>query len=117
MVSVEDLFDQSFVAQVKNDLLEECQQFGQVVSLEIPKPLFHLEQKDESVKIAEKYQALANSESALVSRAHGKVYVKFGELIAAKQARYGLSGRTYNGSTVVASFYPEHLFDQNELNL
>ena len=111
MVSVEDLFDQSFVAQVKNDLLEECQQFGQVVSLEIPKPLFHLEQKDDSVKIAEKYQALANSESALVSRAHGKVYVKFSELIAAKQARYGLSGRTYNGRTVVASFYPEHLFD------
>ena len=53
----------------------------------------------------------------MASRAHGKIYVKFGELIAAKQARYGLSGRTYNGRTVVASFYPEHLFDQKELNL
>ena len=88
-----------------------------MLSLEIPKPLFHLELKDENATLAEKYEALAKSESALVSRAHGKVYVKFGELIAAKQARYGLSGRTYNGRTVVASFYPEHLFDQKELNL
>jgi len=67
--------------------------------------------------VAELYQALAKSEAALVSRAHGKIYVKFSELIAAKQARYGLSGRTYNGRTVIGSFYPEHLFDQKELNL
>ena len=46
MVSIEDLFDQSFVAQVKNDLLEECQQFGEVVGLEFPTPLFHLGLRD-----------------------------------------------------------------------
>ena len=50
-----------------------------------------------------------------MSRAHGKIFVKFSEEIAAKQARYSMSGRTYDGRTVVGSFYPEHLFDKNEL--
>lgn len=60
---------------------------------------------------------MAKSETGLVSQAHGKIYIKFSDHIAAKQARYALSGRTYNGRTVVASFYPEHLFEKKELNL
>jgi hypothetical protein len=47
----------------------------------------------------------------------GKIFVKFNHIIAAKQARYKLSGRKYNGRTVVVSFYPEHYFDINEFSI
>ena len=67
--------------------------------------------------LSESFKKLFLKEAALASRAHGKIFVEFTEPIAAKQARYALSGRTYNGRTVVGAFYPEHLFDQGELNL
>jgi len=33
-------------------------------------------------------------------------------VVAAKQARNALSGRKYNGRTVVSSFYPEQYYDE-----
>lgn len=116
MMSVEDLFDRSHIETISQDVLKECNNFGTVVAMEIPAPQFHLTLKNESDEALEgdrgkHYKALASGEVGLVSRAHGKIFVKFGCQIAAKQARYGLSGRTYNGRTVVGSFYPEHLFD------
>ena len=60
---------------------------------------------------------LTQAKAALISHAHGKVFIQFNHVVAAKQARYAISGRSYNGRTVVASFYPEHLFDMGELNL
>ena len=52
-----------------------------------------------------------------VSPAVGKIFVKFENLVAAKQARFRLSGRQYNNRTVVASFYPEHYFDIGEFGI
>ena len=43
--------------------------------------------------------------------------MKFESVLAAKKARYRLSGRQYNGRTVVASFYPEHYFDIGEFSI
>ena len=65
----------------------------------------------------EQFDALRSEETALVSHAHGKVFIKFNHVVAAKQARYAISGRSYNGRTVVGAFYPEHLYDRGELNL
>lgn len=86
-----------------------------MIAIDIPKPMIHLTPRTEEIE--EKYQAIAKGEDALVSRAHGKIFIKFSQIIAAKKARYMLSGRTYNGRTVAGAFYPEHLFDRNELNL
>jgi hypothetical protein len=47
----------------------------------------------------------------------GKLFVKFSTVLSAKKARYSLSGREYNGRTVVASFYPEHYFDIKEFSI
>ena len=85
--------------------------------MQIPSPLFHLQTRDGVTLEEESHKQLAEGEVGLVSRAHGKIFVKFVQEVTAKQARYGLSGRTYNGRTVVGAFYPEHLFDQGEFNL
>jgi len=82
-----------------------------VLKIEIPSPIEQFSRQDPTAPIDPKFEELANGETTLVSRGHGKIFVKFSQHIAAKQARYGLSGRTYNGRTVVTAFYPEHLFD------
>ncbi len=47
----------------------------------------------------------------------GKIFVKFSHIIAAKQARFRISGRKYNRRTVVGAFYPEYYFDAKEFNV
>ena len=36
MLRVPDLFDPEFIDEVKNDLLQECKPYGDVVSIEVP---------------------------------------------------------------------------------
>ncbi len=85
MISIEDLFDPTYLNEVKQDLLTECQKFGEVIDLKVPSPLFHFALKDDDPeKVEEKYQGLAKSETGLVSRAHGKIFIKFSDQIAAK---------------------------------
>ena len=42
MISLEDLFDTGVLESVKQDIIDESRGFGEVLSLEIPSPLFHL---------------------------------------------------------------------------
>jgi hypothetical protein len=39
MIRVEELFDDQEIEAVKNDLIQECKTFGDIISIEIPKPL------------------------------------------------------------------------------
>lgn len=95
MISYEDLADEDEIIHVKDDILEECKQYGEIISIEIPRP----------------------DDSGLSTFGVGKIFVKFNHIIAAKQARYRMSGRRYNGRTVVVSFYPEHYFDIKEFSI
>lgn len=92
---MEDLFDEEEIVQTKDDLLQECKNFGDIISIEIPRP----------------------DENGNASYGVGKIFVKFNHIVAAKQARYKLGGRKYNGRTVVISFYPEHYFDIKEFTI
>ena len=126
MLSIEDLFDHEEITQVRNDVLQLCQTYGEVLAIEIPLPLrggskeLTMKQglnEDMLQDRGEKFDALMSGETALVSHANTKIFVKFNHVVAAKQARYTISGRTYNGRTVVGAFYPEHLYDRGEFNL
>lgn len=95
MISVEDLFEEEEIIHVKDDLLQECKNYGEIISIEIPRP----------------------DDQGHATLGVGKIFVKFNHIVAAKQARYRLSGRKYNGRTVVVSFYPEHYFDIKEFSI
>lgn len=95
MISYEDLFEEDEIIQVKDDILTECKSYGEIISIEIPRP----------------------DENGVATYGVGKIFVKFNHIIAAKQARYRMSGRKYNGRTVVVSFYPEHYFDIKEFSI
>jgi len=39
MISPADLFDAEEIFRVKDDLVQECQQYGEILALEIPRPV------------------------------------------------------------------------------
>jgi splicing factor U2AF subunit len=95
MISPSDLFDEDEIVFVKDDLINECKNYGEIISVEIPKP----------------------DEKGMCTYGVGKIFVKFNHIVAAKQARHKLGGRKYNGRTAVVSFYPEHYFDIKEFSI
>lgn len=93
MASPEDLLDDEFYHNLVEDVQQECLTFGSIEKIEIPRP---------------------HKKTGICCSAVGKVFVKFHYERPAKQARYKLNGRTYNGRTVIASFFTEEEFMKKE---
>lgn len=93
MLTAQDLFEEEDYQEFHTDIWQECQAFGAVEEVIVPRP---------------------NLISMDVYSNVGKVYVKFFDFVAAKRARRTLTGRTYSNRTVCASFYPEADFN-NEI--
>ena len=103
MVSPEDLMSDEFYKDLFEDVkfvsffsnffqdLKECENFGSMEHLEIPRP---------------------DKKTGSCTGDVGKVFVKFHYIRSAKRAQYKLNGRPYNRRTCVASFYPEDAFDK-----
>ena len=81
MVTQEELADDETYADIVLDTKEECEKFGEIKALEIPRPV-------------------EGKENPSV----GKVYVLFDTKEACTQARQALHGRAFDGRTVFASF-------------
>ncbi len=62
MISVEDLNEEDEIYKVKDDILTECKSYGEIISIEIPRPDDH----------------------GIASFGVGKIFVKFNHIIAAK---------------------------------
>jgi hypothetical protein len=76
----------------QEDVNDECNNYGTVRAIVIPRP------SGSSVDDEEK--------------SVGNIFVSFTSPEAATKAKNALSGRTYDGKSVVAVFYPEKLFEQ-----
>ncbi|MES1902691.1 MAG: U2 small nuclear RNA auxiliary factor 2, partial [Paramarteilia canceri] len=83
MVASEDLNNDSDYEDIYEDIKEECEKFGEVVSLEIPRPREGIEDVP----------------------GLGKVFVEFRTLDESKKALENLSGRKFDENIVVISFF------------
>jgi splicing factor U2AF subunit len=91
MTTPEDLADSELYQELKEDVLDECNNYGQVVSTVIPR-------------------GVANGGDPADEGAVGFIFVEFTSSDGAVKARKAVNGRTFNGNTVAAHFYPEGLF-------
>jgi len=62
MISKEDLFEEDEIVRIKDDLLQELKIYGEIISIEIPKP----------------------DEKGTCTYGVGKIFVKFNHIVAAK---------------------------------
>jgi splicing factor U2AF 65 kDa subunit len=85
MVTGDDLMDADEYDDILQDVKEECDQYGKVLDLQIPRPLGR------------------SGEGPGV----GKVFVRFETQDDCAAAVKGIAGRKFQDRTVVASYYPE----------
>lgn len=71
--------------EIRDDVQEECQKYGKIVSVKIPRPVG------------------GSRQSAGV----GKIYVKFEAPESATKALQALAGRKFSDRTVVTTYFPE----------
>ena len=76
--------------------LKLAMEYGEVYSVEIPRP---------------------NTLTGVCTVGVGKAFIKFTTLISAKKFRLDVSGKVYNNRIVICSFYPEKYFDTQEFDV
>jgi RNA recognition motif-containing protein len=93
MTTDEDLEDDEAFDEMQEDVGDECNNYGTVRSIVIPRPM--------------PGEAAVERET----RGVGLIFVSFTSPEGASRARNAVNGRTFNGRKVVAVFYPEKLFE------
>ena len=81
--------DASRVTEICEDVRDECQKYGQILELKVPRPVGGSRQ----------------------STGVGKIYVKFDSPESATKAFKALAGRKFADRTVVATYFPEENFE------
>jgi splicing factor U2AF 65 kDa subunit len=73
------------MAEIKEDIHEECSKFGKILDVKIPRPVG------------------GSRQSAGV----GKIFVKYEDKESTKKALQALAGRKFADRTVVTTYFPE----------
>lgn len=89
MVTAEELIDNDDYEEICEDVQDECQKFGKVEALKVPRP----------------------SGGSRQSAGVGKIFVKFDTKESAKKALNALAGRKFADRTVVTTYFPEENFE------
>jgi splicing factor U2AF subunit len=91
MVTPEELRDEEEYEDILEDIKEECNKYGVVRSVEIPRPI-------EGVDVP----------------GCGKVFVEFNSIIDCQKAQQSLTGRKFNNRVVVTSYFDPDKYHRRE---
>jgi splicing factor U2AF 65 kDa subunit len=72
-------------AEICEDIMEECQKYGKIIEMKIPRP----------------------SGGSRQSAGVGKIYLKYEDAESAKKALEALAGRKFADRTVVSTYFDE----------
>ncbi|KAL6304612.1 hypothetical protein BKA93DRAFT_733086 [Sparassis latifolia] len=103
MIVPEDLVDDQEYADVYDDIMEECSNYGAVEDLRIPRPM-----KRDKARWGE-----GGPDSALTAQRAdeaagvGRVYVKYHDASSAGKALKALAGRSFAGRSIIATLLSE----------
>lgn len=89
MVTAEELIDNDDYEEIQEDVREECEKYGKVLEMKIPRPTGGSRQ----------------------SNGVGKIFVKFDTPESAGKALRALAGRKFADRTVVATYFSEENFE------
>ncbi|GFP97388.1 splicing factor u2af large subunit a [Phtheirospermum japonicum] len=84
-VTTDELMDDGEYEEILEDMKEECQKFGELIDVVIPRPI----------------------PNAAHSEAIGKVFLEYSDTAGCTKAKTALGGRKFGGNSVVALYYPE----------
>ena len=91
MVVPEELVDEEEYEDILEDIREECGRFGEVRSIEIPRPV-----------------------SGVDVLGCGKVFIEFGTSMECQKAQHALTGRKFSNRVVVTSYFDPDKYHRRE---
>jgi splicing factor U2AF subunit len=91
MVSPDELRDEEEYEDIVDDIRDECNKYGVVRSIEIPRPI-------EGVEVP----------------GLGKVFVEFNTVADCQKAQQALAGRKFSNRVVVTSYYDPDRYHRRE---
>ncbi|KAG8527040.1 uncharacterized protein KY384_008469 [Bacidia gigantensis] len=91
MVTPEELMDGEEYEEICEDIKEECEKYGAVLEMKVPRP----------------------SGGSRQSNGVGKIYVKYDTPESARKALQALAGRKFADRTVVTTYFSEESFEVN----
>ncbi|KAL8937560.1 MAG: hypothetical protein Q9211_003621 [Gyalolechia sp. 1 TL-2023] len=91
MVTAEELIDNEDYQEICEDVKEECEKYGEVLEMKIPRP----------------------SGGSRQSNGVGKIFVKYDNAESARKALQALAGRKFADRTVVTTYFSEENFEVN----
>ncbi|KAK4930969.1 hypothetical protein LTR66_016066 [Elasticomyces elasticus] len=91
MVTPEELIDNDDYEEICEDIMEECQKYGKITEMKIPRPAGGSRQ----------------------SNGVGKIFLKYADTSSAKTALQSLAGRKFADRTVVSTYFDEASFEVN----
>ena len=106
MVAAEELQDDEEYQDIVDDITDECNKFGAVEGVRIPRPVARKQKKgwaQETMTATEADQNRKMDEANGV----GRVYVMFTSVDGAKKAMDALGGRQFGGRTILVASVPE----------
>lgn len=89
MVTAEELMDSEEYEEICEDIKEECQKFGKLIDLKVPRP----------------------SGGSRQTAGVGKIFVRFDTLQASETALKSLAGRKFADRTVVCTYFSEENYE------
>lgn len=115
MVTPDDLVDDQEYTDIYSDVKEECENFGAVEDLRIPRPV----KKDKSRWVPGESGQQANIDAHRIDEAAGvgRVYVKFYQSQSAADALKSLAGRSFAGRSIIATLLSEDSQTTPPLNI
>ncbi|KAJ7672643.1 hypothetical protein B0H17DRAFT_1208678 [Mycena rosella] len=105
MVTPDDLTNDDDFGDLYDDVKEECENFGVVEDLRIPRPV----KKDKSKWAPGDGGQMAAQDAVRIDEAAGvgRVYVKYDDAASAGRALKGLAGRSFAGRSIIATILSE----------
>lgn len=91
MVTAEELIDNEDYQEICEDVKEECEKYGEILEMKIPRP----------------------SGGSRQSNGVGKIFVKYDNADSARKALQALAGRKFADRTVVTTYFSEENFEVN----
>lgn len=112
LMSVEDLTDNNRYNEILEEVTYECEKFGKVLKVVIPKPdPKYMVTKRLTIQVRKPEDNGGADEAKEAMRGVGKAFVKFDSPEACRTALERLGGRKFNDRTVLAAFYWEYGID------
>lgn len=115
MVTPDDLVDDQEYSEIFDDVKEECEGFGPVEDLRIPRPV----KKDKSrwAPGESGQQSAMDAQRMDEAAGVGRVYVKFYDPHSAAGALKALAGRSFAGRSIIATLLDDNSQTTPPLNL